>query len=151
MARNLSCMSRARGCTKVLLLTLQPLTCTLLLLRTLFDATTSAVGFTLMILIFTLSTKHENRATMISKLESCVRDIKSWSIANNMKLNDDKTKIIHLSSRFRSLPPVTSVNIGDVPIQPVRKDRNLGVTFDNNLKMDSYVNNICRAAFLSLP
>ena len=37
--------------------------------------------------------------SVISKLERCINDIKAWSSANNLKLNEDKTEAIHVSSR----------------------------------------------------
>ena len=42
-------------------------------------------------------------ASIITKLERCINDIKAWSSANDLKLNEDKTEVIHVTSRFRKL------------------------------------------------
>ena len=42
------------------------------------------------------------------------------------------------------------LNIADVPIQPVKSARNLGVIFENDLRMDTYIQNICRSASYAL-
>ena len=40
----------------------------------------------------------KDKAASISKLELCIKDIKSWSISNHLKLNEEKTKVLHISS-----------------------------------------------------
>ena len=75
-------------------------------------------------------------APPLPKLERCINDIKAWSSANDLKLNEDKTEVIHVSSRFRKSSDLPFVEIADVPIQPVKSARNLGVIFENDLRMD---------------
>ena len=41
-----------------------------------------------------------DRASQVSKLEDCVREVKAWTIANKLFLNDTKTEVVHLTSRF---------------------------------------------------
>ena len=69
--------------------------------------------------------------------------MKAWSFANDLKLNEDKIEVIHVSSRFRKSSDLPFVEIADVPIQPVKSARNLGVIFENDLRMDDYIKNIC--------
>ena len=88
--------------------------------------------------------------SVIPKLEKCINDIKAWSSANDLKLNEDKTEVIHVSSRFRKSSDLPFVEIADVPIQPVKSARNLGVIFENDLRMDDYIKNICRSASYAL-
>ena len=88
--------------------------------------------------------------SVVSKLERCIIDIKTWSSANDLKLNEDKIEVIHVSSRFRKSSDLPFVEIADVSIQPVKSARNLGVIFENNLRMDDYTKNICRAASYTL-
>ena len=94
--------------------------------------------------------KHNDRATLIPKLEQCIIDIKSWSTANHLKLNEDKTEVLHITSKFRTSSPITSVNIAGVPIAPVKSARNLGVVVAHDLNMEIYINNICRSASYGL-
>ena len=68
--------------------------------------------------------------SIITTLERCISDIKAWSSANDLKLNEDKPEVIHVASRFRKPSHLPFVNIADVPIQPVKSARNLGVIFE---------------------
>ena len=94
--------------------------------------------------------KHIDHATLIPRLEQCIIDIKAWSTANDLKLNEDKTEVLHISFKFRKTSPLTSVNIANVPIQPAYSARNLGVIVTNDLSMDVYINNLCRSASFAL-
>ena len=69
--------------------------------------------------------KHTDHATLrlIPRLEQCIIDIKAWSTANDLKLNEDKTEVLHISSKFRKTSPLTSVNIANVPILPANSAR----------------------------
>ena len=88
--------------------------------------------------------------TCIPKIERCVDDIKCWSTANDLKLNGDKTEVLHITSCFRNSSPLPSVQICNSLIEPVDSARNLGVVVQNDLKMDLFVNNICRSASFAL-
>ena len=93
---------------------------------------------------------HSQLAALLPKLENCVMDIKGWSTANDLKLNEDKTEVLHISSKFRKTDHVSSVNIANVPIEPVKSARNLGVIVENDLCMHDYINKMCRSASFSL-
>ena len=45
------------------------------------------------------------RSSLIPKIEKCISDIKLWSTANDLKLNDDKTEVstLHLALEIRLL------------------------------------------------
>ena len=51
-----------------------------------------------------------DRNDAISRLTDCLRDVKTWSLTNNLKLNETKTEMLHISSRFRQqsddVPPL---------------------------------------------
>ena len=96
--------------------------------------------------IYIILKNDDDRAGAISKLEACVNDIKNWSTANDLKLNDDKTEVLHIASRFRNSSAISSVNINESQIEPASNARNLGIILQNDLMMDVHVNNICRAA-----
>ena len=61
----------------------------------------------------------------ISQVEKCVKEIKQWSVANGLKLNDEKTEILHLSSRFRRRMQFPVIKIDDTSSVPSRNARNL--------------------------
>lgn len=48
----------------------------------------------------------------------CVKEIKEWSTINGLKLNDQKTEILHFSSRFRRRIQLPIVTIDNTPIVP---------------------------------
>ena len=100
--------------------------------------------------IYSLKSKTDDLHTILSKLEVCIEDIRSWSIAKGMKFNDSKIEIIHISSKFRSVTPIPSFKIGTAHVESVPNARNLEVIFDCKLNMNQHVNNICRSASLAL-
>ena len=56
------------------------------------------------------------RSEGLSRLERCVLDVKSWAVSNKLMLNDTKTEVIHMSSRFVKTSPFPSLKIGDSAI-----------------------------------
>ena len=96
----------------------------------------------------TFSPSERNAA--IQKLENCVSDIKLWTTTNKLKLNDSKTEIIHITSKFRNSTPLPPIRIGDSLVQPVTSARNLGVTFDCHLNLKTHIRNICRSAWFGI-
>jgi len=92
-----------------------------------------------------------NQECAISTLQSCLNSIKSWCTANKLVLNEDKTELLLIHSKFST----TISDIADVPIGnsviPVKKEvRNLGVMFDHYLSGAPHVNNCCKSAYLAL-
>ena len=90
------------------------------------------------------------KSAAISKLELCVKDIKAWSTANYFKLNEDKTEVLHIKSRFRKPTDLSNIQIGDSTVESTSCAQNLGVQFEDNLSMEKHVNNVCRAASFAL-
>lgn len=86
----------------------------------------------------------------ISQVEKCVKEIKQWSVANGLKLNDEKTEILHLSSRFRRRMQFPVIKIDDTSIVPSRNARNLGVIFDENMILNKFVLAKCKSASFAL-
>ena len=84
---------------------------------------------------------HDKRAETISKLEHCLNDVKAWTHGDRLKLNDAKTEVVHVTSRFVKTDPIKNVVMGETDIAPPDEVRNLGVTFDNQLSMLSHINN----------
>ena len=44
--------------------------------------------------------------TPVSKIESCIGEIRQWMRDNMLALNDDETEVVCFSSKFVLLPPV---------------------------------------------
>ena len=77
--------------------------------------------------------EEDERSSLIPNLEKCISDIKLWSTANHLKLNDEKTEVIHITSCFRNTSPLPCVQICDSLIEPVKSARNLGIIVQNDL------------------
>ena len=90
-------------------------------------------------------------STITRRLELCVLDVKSWAVKNKLKFNDDKSEVIHFTSRFSSSSNLLSdITIGDVCITPANSVKNLGVILDNKLQMSTHAANICRAGWFGI-
>jgi len=85
----------------------------------------------------------------ISIIESCLKYIQDWSSLNMLCLNERKTEVIHVSSRYRHTATI-DVLFNDKTLNKVDSIRNLGVMFDKNLLMVDHINKVCQCASLSL-
>ena len=65
------------------------------------------------------------------RVERCVEEIDLWMCKNLLKLNQDKTELVVISSKFRNRPNLEYVRVGDEFIAPNLSVRNLGVIMDN--------------------
>ena len=64
-----------------------------------------------------------------------------------LKLNQEKTELIVISSNFRPKPAISYVSVGDEQILPISSARNLGVIFDECCGMAEHVNKICKTSY----
>ena len=79
----------------------------------------------------------QQRPDAIQRLESCLTHIQSWSTANKLKLNSDKTEVIHITSQFKQHTPIESLRISDCCTRPVTCARDLGTIITSNLRMQN--------------
>ena len=87
----------------------------------------------------------------IQKLQACISDIKHWSVHNCLKLNADKTEVLHFTSKFRQSHKLESVTLDEGVVNTIADSaRNLGVKLDKHLTLNYYINDTCRAASLAL-
>ena len=87
----------------------------------------------------------------LRRIQDCVADIKAWMTENLLKLNDDKTEILvvtskHLAGKLKDI----RVKLGDIDITPRDAIRNLGVIFDNTCSMEQHISNICKTGYWQL-
>ena len=90
--------------------------------------------------------KPDERPEILTRLEACIREIRLWLSENMLMLNDGKTELLHVRSRYANNVPDVTIKIGDTEISSSAEVRNLGVLFDDRLTMTSQVNSICRRA-----
>ena len=85
-------------------------------------------------------------------MQSCISDVKAWAIANMLKLNDNKTELMLVTSKrtkhLHGLP--TSITIGNAQIPFKKSVKNLGLTLDCHLTMNAHVSNIARTCYYEL-
>ena len=84
-----------------------------------------------------------------SSMELCVNDIKIWMQSHFLKLNDDKTELLLVHSKYRQMSPLLPVVVGNEMIMPTECARNIGVMFDHNLTLDQQITSVCKSAFFS--
>ena len=85
-------------------------------------------------------------------MQSCISDVKAWVTANMLKLNDNKTELMLLTSKrtkhLHNLP--TSITIGNVQFPFKQFVKNLGFTLDCHLTTNAHVTNIARTCYFEL-
>ena len=85
-------------------------------------------------------------------MQSCICDVKAWATANMLKLNDNKTELMLVTSKrtkhLHSLP--TSITIGNAQIPFKRSVKNFGFALDCLLTMNAHVSNIARSCYFEL-
>ena len=76
----------------------------------------------------------------ITRLNSCLSDIRDWMAENFLKLNDDKTELLLIGNPKR-LAKVHDfkLSIGTIIIKPTENARNLGVYFDSSLSFRAFI------------
>ena len=86
---------------------------------------------------------------LLHSMQSCICDIKAWATANMLKLNDNKTELMLVTSErtkhLHSLP--TSITIGNAQIPFKKSVKNLDFTLDCHLIMNAHVSNIARTCY----
>ena len=89
---------------------------------------------------------------LLHSMQSCIRDVKAWATANMLKLNDNKTELMLVTSKrtkhLHNLP--TSITIGNAQISLKQSVRKLGLTLDGHLNMNEHVSNIAGTCYFEL-
>ena len=80
-------------------------------------------------------------------MEHCIHDIKTWMTLNYLKLNEDKTEVLVIGSRYHKKPPFSPLLIGQEEITGSTSARNLGVIFDTQMTQRTHVNAITSSLF----
>ena len=77
-------------------------------------------------------------------------DIRGWYSENMLKLNDSKTEMMVISSKFHPSVHLDHIKIGESSIFPSETVRNLGVIMDSNYTMVSHINHKVQESFLKI-
>ena len=99
-----------------------------------------------------MSAPPDRISELLHSMKSCIGDVKAWATANMLKLNDNKTELMFVTSKgtmhFHNLR--TSITIGNAQITFKQSVMNLGLTFDCHLTMNAHVSNIARTCYFEL-
>ena len=99
-----------------------------------------------------MSAPPDRISELLHSMQSCISDVKAWATANMLRLNDNKTELIYVTSKrtkhLHSLP--TSITIGNAQIPFKQSVKNLGLTLDYHLTMNAHVSNIARTCYFDL-
>ena len=102
-----------------------------------------------------MSSPPDRISELLHSMQSCISYVKAWATANMLKLNDNKTELMPVTSKrtkhLDSLP--TSITIGNAQI-PFKKYVKilciLDFTLDCHLTMNAHVSNIARTCYIEL-
>ena len=79
-----------------------------------------------------MSVPSDGISELLHSMQSCICDVKPWATANILKLNDNKTEVMLVTSNrpkhLHNLP--TSITIGNAQIPFKQSVKNLGLTLD---------------------
>ena len=99
-----------------------------------------------------MSAPPDRISELLCSMQSCIGDVKAWATANMLKLNDNKTELMLVTSKrtkhLHNLP--TSIAIGNAQVPFKQSVKNLSFTLDCNLTMNAHVTNIVRSCYLEL-
>ena len=84
-------------------------------------------------------------SSAVAKLETCLKELKSWLVSNGLKLNDDKSEFLLLGSKhmLRKVDYQSCyLRIGSTCITPSKTAHNLGVIFDQEMSFRSHITHV---------
>ena len=91
------------------------------------------------------------QSNQLTKLQTCLKDIKTWMSCNFLLLNSDKTEVIILGPKhLRDTLSNDIAALDDIALASNETVRNLGVIFDPDLSFDLHLKQISRTAFFHL-
>ena len=93
----------------------------------------------------------ENESEVLARMERCIDKLRKWMHQNKLKLNDKKTEFIIFGTET-SLKKVQTahIRVGTHIIERVDSVRNIGAIFDEQMRMEKQVGQLCKSAWLYL-
>ncbi|TWW77415.1 hypothetical protein D4764_12G0008050 [Takifugu flavidus] len=84
------------------------------------------------------------------KLQTCLKDIKSWMSSNFLLLNSGKTEVMVFGPEPLRDRLDHMIALDGISLASSLSVRNLGVTFNQNLFFNSHIKIVSRSAFFQL-
>ena len=92
-----------------------------------------------------------SEADVLARLRACICDMRAWMLSHRLKINDTKTEFMLLGTSHQlAKVNIREIAVGNCVIKPVKSLRNLGVVFDQQLKMSDHVNSVCKKGYHQL-
>ena len=91
-----------------------------------------------------------NGTDCVANMEALICDIRGWYTKNMLKLNDDKTEVLIIGSKYCQIPQIPDLHIGSSVITPASHVTNLEVIMDSNFTMQLHINDILKAIFFKM-
>ena len=99
-----------------------------------------------------MSAPPDRISELLHSMQSCICDVKAWATGNMLKLNDNLTELMLVTSNrtkhLHRLP--TSITIGNAQIPFKKSVKNLGFALDCHLTMNAHVSKITRTCYFEL-
>ena len=77
--------------------------------------------------------------------------VQKWMCQHNLKMNDDKTEFLVISSKPVSKKmSCPSLWVGDQQVLPSVSARNIGVVFDSHLSLEVHVKAVCKSSYIHI-
>ncbi|KAJ8038157.1 hypothetical protein HOLleu_19156 [Holothuria leucospilota] len=82
------------------------------------------------------------------RMESCSKNLRSWMKTSYLKLNDEKTELIVITSPYyRNMVQNAAIQVGSHVSEANTSVRNLGIIFDSSLNMEKHVSAVCKSSY----
>ena len=99
-----------------------------------------------------MSAPPDRISELLHSMQSCISDVKAWANANMLKLNNNKTELMLVTSKrtkhLHNLPMSITISNAQIPFKQSMK--NLGITLDGHLTKNAHVSNIARTYYYEL-
>ena len=98
-----------------------------------------------------MSAPPDKISKLLHSMQSCISDVKSLATANMLKLNDNKTELMLVTSnRTKHLHNLsTSINIANAQISFKQSVKKLEFALDCHLTMNAHVSNVAWTCYLN--
>ena len=84
-------------------------------------------------------------------MEKCIVSVQKWMLSHQLKMNDDKTEFLVISSKSTARGIVSpSLHIGDHQVVATSSARNIGVMMDSKASMEAHVLSVCKSSFIRI-
>jgi len=97
-----------------------------------------------------ISINMDDKDATMENIVNCLHEISQWMTQNDLKINEDKTKMILIKSKRNSSDLDFMVPYGEDEIKTEDAAKTLGVTLDSKLSMTKFIQEKCSSCYFHL-